>query len=57
MCGADVFKEDFADVPKNLKKLKKSYEMCGDALADFDRVAEESLEYLTEFGFVPRRSR
>ncbi|MFF8230523.1 RHS repeat-associated core domain-containing protein [Streptomyces caelestis] len=33
--SADVFKEDFADVPKNLKKLKKSYEMCGDALADF----------------------
>ena len=32
--SADVFKEDFADVPKNLKKLKKSYEMCGDALAD-----------------------
>ncbi|MDG9708226.1 DUF6531 domain-containing protein [Streptomyces sp. DH10] len=33
--SADVFKEDFADVPKNLKKLKKSYEMCGDALTDF----------------------
>ncbi|MFE1247707.1 RHS repeat-associated core domain-containing protein [Streptomyces sp. NPDC058735] len=33
--SADVFKEDFADVPKNLKKLKKSYEMCGDALADY----------------------
>ncbi|MER7480525.1 DUF6531 domain-containing protein [Streptomyces sp. NPDC126510] len=33
--SADVFKEDFADVPKNLRKLKKSYEMCGDALADF----------------------
>ncbi|MGW0868783.1 RHS repeat-associated core domain-containing protein, partial [Streptomyces sp. NPDC002611] len=33
--SADVFKEDFADVPKNLKKLKKSYEMCGDALSDF----------------------
>ncbi len=33
--SADVFKEDFGDVPKNLKKLKKSYEMCGDALADF----------------------
>ncbi|MGW7296569.1 RHS repeat-associated core domain-containing protein [Streptomyces sp. NPDC054829] len=33
--SAEVFKEDFADVPKNLKKLKKSYEMCGDALADY----------------------
>ncbi|MDT9700845.1 DUF6531 domain-containing protein [Streptomyces sp. P17] len=33
--SADVFKEDFADVPKNLKKLKTSYEMCGDALADY----------------------
>ncbi|WP_328873159.1 DUF6531 domain-containing protein [Streptomyces sp. NBC_00287] len=33
--SADVFKEDFADVPKNLKKLKKSYELCGDALADY----------------------
>ncbi|UUA06633.1 DUF6531 domain-containing protein [Streptomyces sp. CRCS-T-1] len=33
--SADVFKEDFADVPKNLKKLKRSYEMCGDALSDF----------------------
>jgi hypothetical protein len=32
---ADVLKEDFADVPKNLKKLKKSYEMRGDALSDF----------------------
>ncbi|MFG3017005.1 RHS repeat-associated core domain-containing protein [Streptomyces sp. NPDC048254] len=33
--SADVFKEQFKDVPKNLKKLKKSYEMCGDALADY----------------------
>ncbi|MGA5363354.1 DUF6531 domain-containing protein, partial [Streptomyces purpurascens] len=33
--SADVFKEDFGDVPKNLKKLKKSYEMCGNALSDF----------------------
>ncbi|MFF3344696.1 RHS repeat-associated core domain-containing protein [Streptomyces sp. NPDC002779] len=33
--SADVFKEDFADVPKNLKKLKSSYELCGDALADY----------------------
>ncbi|MEV0170920.1 DUF6531 domain-containing protein [Streptomyces sp. NPDC050803] len=33
--SADVFKEDFADVPKNLKKLKTSYEMCGDALTDY----------------------
>ncbi|WP_371669799.1 DUF6531 domain-containing protein [Streptomyces sp. NBC_00289] len=33
--SADVFQEEFSGVPKNLKKLKKSYEMCGDALADF----------------------
>ncbi|MDN0193722.1 RHS repeat-associated core domain-containing protein [Streptomyces sp. S.PNR 29] len=33
--SAAVFKEEFSGVPKNLKKLKKSYEMCGDALADF----------------------
>ncbi|MGY5008889.1 DUF6531 domain-containing protein [Streptomyces sp. 900105755] len=33
--SAEVFKEQFKDVPKNLKKLKKSYEMCGDALADY----------------------
>ncbi|MFJ3760874.1 DUF6531 domain-containing protein [Streptomyces sp. NPDC090080] len=33
--SADVFKEQFKDVPKNLKKLKKSYELCGDALADY----------------------
>ncbi|MFJ8599708.1 DUF6531 domain-containing protein [Streptomyces shenzhenensis] len=33
--SAEVFKEQFGDVPKNLKKLRTSYEMCGDALADF----------------------
>ncbi|MFJ8084942.1 DUF6531 domain-containing protein [Streptomyces sp. NPDC096205] len=33
--SAEVFKEDFADVPKNLKKLEKSYSLCGDALADY----------------------
>ncbi|MEU9247388.1 DUF6531 domain-containing protein [Streptomyces sp. NPDC048385] len=33
--SAEVFKEQFKDVPKNLKKLKKSYEMCGDALTDY----------------------
>ncbi len=32
-------------------------EPAGVGLADFDRVAEEALEYLMEFGFVPRRSR
>jgi L-ribulose-5-phosphate 3-epimerase len=32
-------------------------EPAGIGLADFDRVAEESLEFLGEFGFVPRRSR
>lgn len=31
-------------------------EPAGVGLADFDRVAEESLEFLGEFGFVPRRS-
>jgi RHS repeat-associated protein len=33
--SAEVFKDEFSDVPKNLKKLKKSYEMCGDALAAY----------------------
>ncbi|MFF4549123.1 DUF6531 domain-containing protein [Streptomyces sp. NPDC001406] len=33
--SAEVFKDQFGDVPKNLKKLKTSYEMCGDALADY----------------------
>ncbi|MEU5308144.1 RHS repeat-associated core domain-containing protein [Streptomyces sp. NPDC021562] len=33
--SAKVFKEQFKDVPKNLKKLKQSYELCGDALADY----------------------
>ncbi|MFJ9901922.1 DUF6531 domain-containing protein [Streptomyces sp. NPDC101152] len=33
--SADVFKQEFSGVPKNLKKLKKSYEMCGDALAAY----------------------
>jgi L-ribulose-5-phosphate 3-epimerase len=32
-------------------------EPAGVGLADFDRVAEESLEYLMDFGFVPRRAR
>lgn len=32
-------------------------EPAGIGLADFDRVAEESLEFLGEFGFVPRRAR
>ncbi|MBZ6086989.1 hypothetical protein KVH02_01465 [Streptomyces olivaceus] len=32
--SAAVFKEEFSGVPKNLKKLEKSYGMCGDALAD-----------------------
>ncbi|WP_432842167.1 sugar phosphate isomerase/epimerase family protein [Dactylosporangium sp. CA-092794] len=32
-------------------------EPAGVGLADFDRVAEESLEFLGEFGFVPRRGR
>ncbi|WP_405647379.1 DUF6531 domain-containing protein [Streptomyces sp. NBC_00019] len=33
--SAEVFKDEFGGVPKNLKKLKKSYELCGNALADF----------------------
>ncbi|MGC0384811.1 DUF6531 domain-containing protein [Streptomyces sp. SAI-129] len=33
--SAAVFKEEFDGVPKNLRKLEKSYGMCGDALADF----------------------
>ncbi|MEU6255305.1 DUF6531 domain-containing protein [Streptomyces sp. NPDC047043] len=33
--SAEVFKDEFSAVPKNLKKLKKSYEMCGDALAAY----------------------
>ena len=32
-------------------------EPAGVGLADFDRVAEESLEFLGEFGFTPRRAR
>ncbi|MFI6662633.1 RHS repeat-associated core domain-containing protein [Streptomyces sp. NPDC050523] len=33
--SAAVFKDEFSGVPKNLNKLKKSYEMCGDALAAY----------------------
>ncbi|MGY0069159.1 DUF6531 domain-containing protein [Streptomyces sp. QTS137] len=33
--SAVVFKEEFSGVPKNLKKLEKSYGMCGDALAAY----------------------
>ncbi|CAL9489644.1 DUF6531 domain-containing protein [Streptomyces sp. enrichment culture] len=33
--SATVFKDEFSGVPKNLKKLEKSYGMCGDALAAF----------------------
>lgn len=33
--SATVFKEEFSGVPKNLKKLEKSYGMCGDALATY----------------------
>jgi uncharacterized protein YukE len=32
---ADVFAEEFADAPKKLRKLKKSYDLAGDALASF----------------------
>ncbi|MFJ6741392.1 DUF6531 domain-containing protein [Streptomyces sp. NPDC091279] len=33
--SAEVFKDQFSGVPKNFKKLKKSYELCGDALAAY----------------------
>ncbi|MET7451227.1 DUF6531 domain-containing protein [Streptomyces sp. NPDC005574] len=33
--SAAVFKDQFSGVPKNLKKLKKSYDLCGDALAAY----------------------
>ncbi|WP_405870225.1 DUF6531 domain-containing protein [Streptomyces sp. NBC_00005] len=33
--SAEVFKDEFSGVPKNLKKLKKSYDLCGDALAAY----------------------
>ncbi|GHB15749.1 hypothetical protein GCM10010377_01460 [Streptomyces viridiviolaceus] len=33
--SATVFKEEFSGVPENFRKLKKSYEMCGDALTDY----------------------
>ncbi|MFJ4783361.1 RHS repeat-associated core domain-containing protein [Streptomyces sp. NPDC088794] len=33
--SAEVFRDQFSGVPKNLKKLKKSYELCGSALTDF----------------------
>ncbi|WP_051744531.1 DUF6531 domain-containing protein [Streptomyces yerevanensis] len=32
---AEVFREEFSGVPKNLKKLKKSYDLAGDALAAY----------------------
>ncbi|MGP3926321.1 DUF6531 domain-containing protein [Streptomyces sp. 8N616] len=33
--SADAFTAEFEDVPKNLRKLKKSYDMAGDALAAY----------------------
>jgi uncharacterized protein YukE len=32
---AEVFAEEFGDAPKKLRKLKKSYDLAGDALASF----------------------
>ncbi|MFM9795086.1 DUF6531 domain-containing protein [Streptomyces turgidiscabies] len=32
---AEVFQDEFSDVPKNLKKLKRSYDLCGDALVGY----------------------
>jgi RHS repeat-associated core domain len=33
--SAKAFQDEFSAVPKQLRKLKKSYEMAGDALADY----------------------
>ncbi|MGP3922441.1 RHS repeat-associated core domain-containing protein [Streptomyces sp. 8N616] len=33
--SADAFTSEFEDVPKNLRKLKKSYDVAGDALAAY----------------------
>ncbi|MEV8032784.1 DUF6531 domain-containing protein [Streptomyces sp. NPDC086182] len=33
--SAKAFQDEFSGVPKQLRKLKKSYEMAGDALADY----------------------
>ncbi|MEU8979096.1 DUF6531 domain-containing protein [Streptomyces sp. NPDC048309] len=33
--SAKAFQDEFSGVPKQLKKLKKSYEMAGDALTDY----------------------
>ncbi|MGP3949596.1 DUF6531 domain-containing protein [Streptomyces sp. 7N604] len=33
--SADAFTAEFEDVPKNLRKLKKSYDLAGDALAAY----------------------
>nr|WP_107644995.1 DUF6531 domain-containing protein [Streptomyces sp. Ru87] len=33
--SAEAFTSEFEDVPKNLKKLKKSYDLAGDALAKY----------------------
>ncbi|MET9409783.1 putative T7SS-secreted protein [Streptomyces sp. NPDC002935] len=32
---AEVFRDEFSGVPKNLRKLKKSYDLAGDALAAY----------------------
>lgn len=41
---ADVFAEEFADAPKRLRKLKKSYDLAGDALAGFWPDLEDAQE-------------
>jgi hypothetical protein len=41
---ADVFAEEFADAPKRLRKLKKSYDLAGDALTDFWPDLEDAQE-------------
>ncbi|MET7701159.1 WXG100 family type VII secretion target, partial [Streptomyces sp. NPDC005485] len=33
--SAEAFQDEFSDVPKQLQKLKKSYELAGDALTDY----------------------
>ncbi|MFI9153680.1 putative T7SS-secreted protein [Streptomyces sp. NPDC053367] len=41
---AEVFAEEFGDAPKKLRKLKKSYDLAGDALASFWPDLQEAQE-------------
>ncbi|MEV6317393.1 DUF6531 domain-containing protein [Streptomyces sp. NPDC051776] len=57
--SADAFTAEFEDVPKNLRKLKKSYDLAGDALAaywpDLDKAQDDSRRAL-EKGREARRN-